>query len=417
MLSRSTSLAWIGIVVLSGMFLMGQQTWEQPQCVDNDGDGYGNPNSLACPHPHLDCDDTDPDVYPGATEICDNETDDDCDLLIDYTDTDCPCQDGDGDGYGDPVNEGCTYPGLDCDDGNASVNPGTVEGPLGDPTCSDGLDNDCDGNTDTLDYGCLPASEIVTIPAGCFDMGDAFSEGEADELPVHNVCISAFEMDVHEVTNGEYEECVNVGVCDAPSKLTSGPVGNERPSYFGEPAYNDFPVTYVGWDDAEAYCEWAGKRLPTEAEWEYAARGGLPEPPDTEYKRYPWGDDIDCDDANYGRYHPINPPPCLEYGGLDDDTHQVQSYAANGYGLHDMVGNVWEWVHDWYLVDYYGASPTQDPTGPATGVFRVQRGGSWASYDLLQEDYDVRVADRGWILPSTNTSFSSGFRCARTPVP
>ena len=229
---------------------------------------------------------------------------------------------------------------------------------------------------------------MVMIPSGCFDMGDAFDpEGDANELPVHNVCITSdFNMDVHEVTNAEYAACVSGGGCIAPGNFSS----NSRGSYYGNPTYDNFPVIYVDWNQATAYCAWAGKRLPTEAEWEYAARGGL------SGKRYPWGDSVSGTDANY--WDSGDP--------WDNDTSEVEYYAANGYGLYDMSGNVFEWVNDWYLSTYYSASPTNDPPGPASGTSRVLRGGSWSS-----STFNLRVANRYYFTPAVRSN-GIGFRCA-----
>jgi formylglycine-generating enzyme required for sulfatase activity len=315
---------WVGILVLSGMFLLGQDSWEPAECTDLDGDGYGSPADVSCMYPELDCDDGNADVYPGAPELCD-EVDNQCE--------------GD-EGYGE-VDEGC---------------------------------------------------DMVQIPAGCFDMGDPFGEGHSGELPVHNVCISAFEMDVHEVTNAEYAACVDDGACTLPFH-TMGTW--ERPTYYGDPAYDDFPVIWVSWDQATDYCTWAGKRLPTEAEWEYAARGGLAG------KRYPWGDTISGSDANY-----------LDSGDpWDNDTSQVEYYAPNGYGLYDMAGNVWEWVNDPYDASYYqycvDHGIVNDPPGPATGTGRMIRGGSWESATS-----SLRVAARYWQYPG-NVYWEVGIRCAR----
>jgi formylglycine-generating enzyme required for sulfatase activity len=218
-------------------------------------------------------------------------------------------------------------------------------------------------------------------------MGDHFGEGYSSELPVHNVCISDFELDVHEVTNAEYAECVDEGGCTPPLYTKS----STRETCYGEPAYDEFPVSWVDWYQATDYCTWAGKRLPTEAEWEYAARGGLAG------ARYPWGDTIGGWDANY-----------LDSGDpWDNDTSPEGYYAANGYGLHDMAGNVWEWVNDWYQFDYYTASPPNDPPGPASGTDRVMRGGSWNYYTRY-----LRVASRPYSYPF-NQNYNLGFRCAR----
>jgi formylglycine-generating enzyme required for sulfatase activity len=251
---------------------------------------------------------------------------------------------------------------------------------------------------------------MVCISSSCFDMGDHFGDGVADELPVHEVCISDFEMDVHEVTIAEYAACVDAEGCTEPAYSTS----KTRTTYYGDPAYDDFPVIHVSWDQATEYCAWAGKRLPTEAEWEYAARGGLAG------KRYPWGGDtpgdvnadIDCGDANYARGDQWS--ECFDVGGLENDTHAVGTYPANGYGLYDMAGNVWEWVNDWWQVDYYSLSPTNDPPGPATGAGKVLRGGA---YHLTPGGYpafsNIRVADRYRLAPAVVVYPHNGFRCAR----
>jgi len=237
---------------------------------------------------------------------------------------------------------------------------------------------------------------MARIPAGCFNMGDAFNEGGYSERPVHKVCITKdFYMDVHEVTNAEYKACVDAGACTAPYESKS----YTRDLYFGNPTYQDFPVINVDWNQASGYCAYVGKRLPTEAEWEYAARGGL------SGKRYPWGDNIACGDACYGRQQY---QPCYNYNKLPNDTQKVGSYAPNGYGLYDMAGNVWEWTNDLYADNYYSVSPTNDPTGPTSGGYRVLRGGSWDS-----NPGNLRVSSRlsTYFLPAGRGS-DVGFRCA-----
>ena len=164
--------------------------------------------------------------------------------------------------------------------------------------------------------------EMTLIPAGSFEMGDHFSEGEKDELPVHKVNLDAFYMDTHEVTVGQFKQFINQTGYD-----WSPPVGDMWDAVARLSPGDDYPMVYVNWNDATAYAEWAGKRLPTEAEWEYAARGGVVG------QRYPSGDDITRNDANY-----------KGAGGRDKwdtTTALVGSFEANGYGLHDMVGNGW----------------------------------------------------------------------------
>lgn len=283
-------------------------------------------------------------------------------------------EDVDGDGH---YAEGSlNAPNDDCNDFDPDIRPGATDG-------CDKTDNDCDG---IIDEQCPFYPNMVLIPSGCFDMGDAFSEGISNERPVHTVCItSSFYMDVHETTNAEYAACVSGGGCTLPSNTSSV----TRPAYYGNTAYDNFPVIYVDWGQATAYCTWAGKRLPAEAEWEYAARGGL------SGKRYPWGDTITGMDANYDN----------SGDPWDNDTSVVEYYAANGYGLYDMSGNVLEWMNDWYQYDYYSTSPTNDPPGPATGTDRVLRSGSW-----YYSSYSMRVAHRGGNVPNIQST-NVGFRC------
>jgi|GEM_PF-2369916 len=250
----------------------------------------------------------------------------------------------------------------------------------------------------------LPSAvPFVSISAGCFNMGDSSDacSYSADECPVHNVCLSAFQINRHIVTVGEYKTCVTAGVCTVPASLAS----YTRAQYYNEPsgAYNNYPVIFVNWNQASAYCSWVGGRLPTEAEFEYAARGGL------SGKRYPWGDTISCANANYGRYS--SGYPCYNYGGLANDTSPVEYYAANGYGLYDMAGNVNEWVNDWYSDTYYSVSPTNNPPGPTSGTVRVLRGSDWA-YSLT---LDMRVSNRDYDDPAFGDYSIVGFRCAQTP--
>ncbi len=217
------------------------------------------------------------------------------------------------------------------------------------------------------------------IPAGEFMMGS--ENGDPDEMPVHKVYLDDFWMDQTEVTNAMYALCVKAGNCDLPSST-----GN-----YENPEYAQHPVVYVSWNDAKNYCEWAGASLPTEAEWEKAARGGL------EGKEYPWGD---------------NAPICVagadngaQYNSCDGQTVSVKNFSANSYALYDMAGNVWEWTADWYNSSYYENSPTNNPLGPETGTYRVLRGGSWGN-----NNGNLRVASRGLSYP-VNSNFNIGFRC------
>jgi formylglycine-generating enzyme required for sulfatase activity len=229
---------------------------------------------------------------------------------------------------------------------------------------------------------------MLYVPEGSFEMGS--NDGSDDEKPIHSVYLDAYWMDMTEVTNAMYAKCVNAGDCDPPQSTSS----YTHSSYYGNSQYDDYPVIYVNWNQASAYCEWAGARLPTEAEWEKAARG-------TDGRTYPWGEGIDCNLANY-------------YDGSKycvGDTSKVGSYhnGISPYGLFDMAGNVWEWVADWYNSTYYSSSPSSNPLGPSSGDYRALRGGSWVS-----SGDSARSAFRRGYSPS-NTYDLLGFRCSRSP--
>ncbi len=229
---------------------------------------------------------------------------------------------------------------------------------------------------------------MALIPAGEFRMGS--ENGRSDERPVHTVYLDAFYMDIYEVTNALYEKCVQAGACTPPGETGS----KSRSSYYGNAEFAAYPVINVNWEQASALCQWRGGRLPSEAEWEKAARGGL------EGKLYTWGDEPpDCQRANMWDKESA----CV------GDTSQVGSYAPNGYGLFDMAGNVWEWVEDWYGASYYANSPASNPTGPASGNARVTRGGSWGDNLALNE----RVASRSRLTAEYRVTI--GFRCSRSP--
>lgn len=227
----------------------------------------------------------------------------------------------------------------------------------------------------------IDGMKLLYVPAGEFTMGS--NDGEADEKPPHQVYLDAFRIDQTEVTNAMYAKCVKAGACQAPSSTQS--YTHDR--YYGTTQFANYPVVYVSWDDAQKYCKWAGGDLPTEAQWEKAARG-------TDGRLYPWGNDApDKTRLNYN----------MEVG----DTTQVGAYptGASFHGALDMAGNVWELVRDWY--GSYSSSRSSDPTGPSSGDTRVRRGGSWGSVAS-----SVRVSYRGWVNP-VNRGSSIGFRCAR----
>jgi formylglycine-generating enzyme required for sulfatase activity len=257
-------------------------------------------------------------------------------------------------------------------------------------------------------------SVMVYVPAGTFWMGSTSAEiedavaacvaGGGSEIPCrrscgaegprHEIYLDAFWIDRTEVTNAQYHKCVEAGVCEKPTTCN-----------WGAPTYNDdskadHPVVCVDWNDARTYCQWAGKRLPTEAEWEKAARG-------TGGLSYPWGDTFDGRLVNFCD---INCEFEHKNEDWDDgyaDTAPVGSYAdgESPYGAWDMAGNVWEWVSDWYDGNYYDVSPDSNPLGPDTGMYRVLRGGAW------NRDWDrTRAAQRRDHDPSDRASIF-GFRC------
>jgi formylglycine-generating enzyme required for sulfatase activity len=265
---------------------------------------------------------------------------------------------------------------------------GPLQGCGGDSSPGD-AEAGAEGGGDADAGSCPPG--MVLVPAGPFVMGSDPGEGGTDEEPEHVVRLSAYCIDVTEVTAADYRACVAAAGCVAPSC-------EYRP--------DDHPVVCVDWSRAAAYCAWAGKRLPTEAEWEKAARGGCelaaPAACGIEDERtYPWGD---------------APPSCaLANGeGCGGNTDAVGSRPAgdSAYGAHDMSGNAWEWVADWYDAGYYAtcASGCSDPAGPGSGADRVLRGGSW----LYGGASDVRAAYRFWLDPTTALN-DLGLRCARGP--
>jgi formylglycine-generating enzyme required for sulfatase activity len=231
------------------------------------------------------------------------------------------------------------------------------------------------------------------VPAGPFTMGN--SNGMPDEKPVHTVDLPAFYMDKYEVTNTFYKVCVDAGVCQVPANTGAGIHPGAYGTY-GNQQFDNYPVIWVDWGRANTYCEWRGARLPSENEWEKAARG-------TDGRKYPWGEAIDPTFANYGSNVPD------DYGGVFGKTTAVGSYpkGQSPYGIDDMAGNVWEWMADWYDM-YPGGDPSANSAfGQKT--FRVLRGGAWSDNpDLL------RTTFRGGNTPDTAVNYV-GFRCASTP--
>ena len=306
----------------------------------------------------------------GEECVCDDDTAADDDV----TDPD----DADGDGF--TATEG------DCDDADPSVHPDADEG------CDDDLDSDCDGHDSA---GCTVEIEAGDAVIGSDEVSQR-NPGMAiaywDERPEHEVHVSAYRIDLYEVTNHKYRRCAAAGACSEPQVTASA----TRPDYYSADEYAGYPVLGVTWEQAVDCCEWRGGRLPTEAEWEKAARG-----PSPNNQTAPWGElvEIDdwyahCDKGNYGL--------CME------DTTEVGKYdtGVSHYGLYDTTGNVAEWTQDWYLAQYYTETPDTDPIGPDEGRFRSIRGGSW-----VQGWFDGRVVRRKYAEPDL-ANHVIGFRCA-----
>jgi sulfatase modifying factor 1 len=256
----------------------------------------------------------------------------------------------------------------------------------------------CNEANPVLDDGSegIDTEEMVLIPAGEFLMGSSEEDVKqflidfiyrrpsrfADEQPQHTVYLDAFYIDKYEITNAQYKRFLDE-------------TGHTPPLYWNNDLYNkpDQAVMAVNWEDAAAYARWAGKRLPTEAEWEKAARGA-------DGRIWPWGNQWDPTMLNAN-----------DVGAVDGYvyTAPVGSYpqGVSPYGIHDMAGNIWEWTADWYDKDYYKHSPKANPTGPASGENHVARGGSWA----INLDF-TRCASRFGLTPG---SLLTGIRCAKSP--
>jgi formylglycine-generating enzyme required for sulfatase activity len=222
--------------------------------------------------------------------------------------------------------------------------------------------------------------KYVWIAPGTFQMGCSLGDNECgdDEKPTHTVKLSkGFWIGQTEVTVGAYKGFANkTGRTMPPAPSFNSGWGNEA-----------MPIVKISWDDAQAYCKWAGGRLPTEAEWEYAARGG----------------------ERGGRYGLLSQVSWFSRNS-NQQAHEVGQKGANGFGLFDTLGNVWEWVNDWYDPSYYKNSPAQDPPGAKSGQYRVLRGGAW---DI--EPISVRVTARGRLLPDGGGS-NVGFRCGEVVI-
>lgn len=240
---------------------------------------------------------------------------------------------------------------------------------------------------------------MLYVPGGVFRYGN--DEGDPDEGPSQLINMDAFYIDETEVTNGQYAQCVEDGACRPPTSNAA----SYHPAYFGAADYDDYPVVFVDWYAADAFCEWRDARLPTEAEWERAA--GY-DPILLQRTLYSWGDEFDGTALNYCDAN------CIREGNdfvIDDghrDTAPVASYenGRSPIGAYDMLGNVMEWVADWYERDYYAEAPKTNPRGPATGEFKALRGGSWFS-----RAEELTITRRGFFDPTVSRA-TLGFRCA-----
>jgi formylglycine-generating enzyme required for sulfatase activity len=278
---------------------------------------------------------------------------------------------------------------------------------------------------------------MVFLSGGSFLMGTDETEGYAadGEGPVHVVRVSPFWIDPHAVSNGRFAAFVDAtgfvteaerfewafvfagllpngftptrAVVHAPWWRQVYDADWRHPEGPGSTIAHrmDHPVVQVSWNDAAAYCAWAGTRLPTEAEWEYAARGGLVQ------KRFPWGDELTPGGEHrmnvwQGRF-PTHNTAEDGYAG----TAPVDAFPPNGYGLFNMTGNVWEWCADWFNASYYASAPRSDPRGPRSGTRRVMRGGSYLCHRSYS--YRYRVAARGANTPDSAAG-NIGFRCVRS---
>ena len=230
---------------------------------------------------------------------------------------------------------------------------------------------------------------MVLIPAGEFVMGSDDEEAKEDEKPPHKVYLSAYYIDRYEVTNIQYQKFIIETGHPAPKVETEW----AEPSNWNGTSYPDgkgnYPVILVNWHDAQAYAHWAGKRLPTEAEWEKASRGGLAS------RKYPFGDKLNFNQASYFKGY-IRGKKIMPVG----------SFEANSFGLYDLAGNAWEWCQDWYSDNYYKSSTHRNPPGPPEGLYRVFRGGSWVNDKIF-----LRCSQRGKNVPDYK-SFAVSFRCA-----
>ena len=341
------------------------------------------------------------DAIVDAEELCDDGANNRSTYSVEPTcNTDCTS-------YAPYCGDGVIQQGNAETDGREGCDPGSSEHPIEPVSCADLYSElgegsaECNPDCSAYDTSSCENKKLVFVPSGKFQMGcneaidsdcnpgGAISQ-ETEELPYHWVSLDAFVIDKHEATAGEYKECVETGPCEYNGSSTEAArtYDNERDQY---------PINMVNQDDAATFCEWRNMRLPTEAEWEKAARG-------VHGNIFPWGNELaNCQYAIITNH-------AGEGCGLSSPWKVgSKTRGVSPYGAFDMAGNVFEWVADWFDPNYYEESPTHNPQGPESGIFRVIRGGSWynADYRTLRASYRLQ-------FPPNSRNSIVGFRCARS---
>lgn len=245
----------------------------------------------------------------------------------------------------------------------------------------------------------LSGARLIYIPGGVFRMGD--DDGDRNAKPAFVTRLDAFYLDETEVSNGQYARCVEARACQPPQDTRA----TFHPSYYGDPAYDGYPVIFVTWYAADTFCRWRNARLPSEAEWEYAAGYN---PAVAKKLTYPWGEVFDGARANYCDTNCTRAERDVTFDDGHKDTAPVDSFpdGRSPFGLYNMAGNVMEWVNDWYNPDAYQQASDVNPMGPITGLTKVMRGGSW-----LSSPDDLKVTMRDLYEPAVARA-NLGFRCA-----